>query len=162
VLNVIGLGRADDFGRISPTHVLFLGHIPRMGGLKRNPNMTTEEIGKELVSLSQQGKGLEAVDRLYDEKVVSIEAQGGDALPQRMEGIESVRGKNAWWYDNLEVHASTAAGPYCGHREDQFGAHFEMDVTFKPAGERQKLMEIALYTVKNDKIVEEEFWYHVG
>ena len=63
-----------------------------------------------------QGKGLEAVDTLYDEKVVSIDAQGSDELPQRMEGIQAVRGKSTWWYDNHEIHASSASGPYCGHR----------------------------------------------
>jgi hypothetical protein len=121
--------------------------------------MSTAEIGKQLVSLCQKGKGLEAVDALYDEKVVSIEAQGSDELPARMEGIAAIRGKNQWWYDNHEVHASTAVGPFCGHREDQFGAVFEMDVTFKPSGERSKLVEIALYTVADGKIVQEEFWY---
>jgi len=121
--------------------------------------VSTLEIGKELVALCQQGKGLEAVDRLYDEKIVSIEAQGSDELPARMEGIEAIRGKNSWWYDNHEVHASSAAGPFCGQQEDQFGALFEMDVTFKPSGERSKLTEIALYTVSGGKIVQEEFWY---
>lgn len=121
--------------------------------------MSTLEIGKELVALCQQGKGLEAVDRFYDEKIVSLEAQGSDELPARMEGLEAVRGKNSWWYDNHEVHASSASGPYCGQREDQFGALFEMDVTFKPSGERSKLTEIALYTVRDGKIVQEEFWY---
>ncbi len=121
--------------------------------------MSIAEIGKQLVSLCQEGKGLEAVDALYDEKIVSIEAQGSDELSARMEGIEAVRGKNSWWYDNHEVHASSASGPYCGHREDQFGAHFEMDVTFKPTGVRQKLVEIALYTVSDGKIVQEEFLY---
>jgi len=55
----------------------------------------------------------------------------------------------------------TTVGPYCSHREDQFGVHFEMDVTFKPTGVRQKLVESGLYTVSNDKIVQEEFWYLV-
>ena len=123
---------------------------------------STLEIGKQLVEYCQKQDGLGAVDALYDEKIVSIEAVDGDQLPQRMEGIEAVRGKNAWWYENHEIHAESAAGPYCGHREDQFAVHFEMDVTFKPTGERQQMTELGLYTVANDKIVEEEFWYAMG
>jgi len=123
--------------------------------------MSVAEIGAKLVALCQEGKGLEAVDALYDEKVVSIEAQDSPELPARMEGIEAIRGKNSWWYDNHEIHDSTASGPYCGHREDQFAVHFEMNVTFKPTGEKQQLIEVGLYTVANGKIVQEEFLYHV-
>ena len=120
---------------------------------------TALEIGKRLVALCQEGKGLEAVDALYDEKIISIEAQGSDQLPARMEGIEAIRGKNSWWYDNHEVHSSSALGPFCGQQEDRFAVFFEMDVTFKPSGERSKLVEVALYTISNAKIVQEEFWY---
>jgi len=120
------------------------------------------EIGKRLVALCRERKGLEAVDELYDEKVVSIEARGSEALPQRMEGIEAVRGKGEWWYDNHDIHSESAEGPFVGHRDDQFGAVFEMDVTHKPSGQRMQMREIALYTVANGKIVAEEFWYAVG
>ena len=120
------------------------------------------EIGKQLVALCQQGKGIEAVDALYDEKIVSIEGQEGDELPARMEGIQAVRGKNTWWYDNHEIHAEQVEGPFAGLRDDQFAARFELDVTFKPTGDRQKMVEVALYTVSNGKIVQEEFLYLQG
>ncbi len=120
------------------------------------------EIGRKLVELCNAGKGLDAVDTLYDQKVVSLEAQGTEALPARMEGIQAVRGKNAWWYDNHEVHRSTASGPFCGHRDDQFAVLFDLDVTNKPSGQRQQLTEVGLYTVARGKVVQEEFLYHVG
>ena len=118
-------------------------------------------IGKQLVGLCREGKGLEAIDNLYDEKIVSIEAQGTDEMPARTEGFQAVRGKSTWWYDNHEVHMSTATGPFCGHREDQFAVRFEMDVTFKPSGERTQMVEVGLYTLSNDKIIQEEFLYQV-
>ncbi len=120
------------------------------------------EVGTQLVKLCNEGKDSEAVEKFYDEKIVSIEAQGGDGLQQRLEGLEAVLGKHAWWYDNHEVHSSTAMGPFCGHRENQFAVVFELDATFKPTNERQKMTEIAIYTVADDKIVEEEFWYAMG
>jgi hypothetical protein len=119
--------------------------------------MSTIEIGKRLVALCKDGKALQAVDALYDEKIVSIEAEGSDELPAHMEGIEAIRGKNNWWYDNHDVHASNATGPFCGQSSEQFAVFFETEVTFKPTGERQKLNEVALYTVSNDKIVREDF-----
>jgi len=41
-------------------------------------------------------------------------------------------------------------------------AHYEFDVTFNDSGQRFKMEEVALYTVKDDKIVKEEFFYSMG
>jgi len=101
--------------------------------------MSVIEIGKKLVDLCNAGKGLEAVETLYDEKIVSIEGQGSDELPQRMEGIEAIKGKNTWWSENHQVHSAMAAGPYCG--------------------QKMRLVEVGLYTVADGKIVQEEFLY---
>ena len=120
--------------------------------------MSTIEIGEKLVSLCREGKGMDAIDTLYDEKIVSVEAEGSEELPARMEGLEAIRKKNQWWYENHDVHDSDAAGPFKGQNPDQFAVVFETEVTFKPTGERQTLSEVALFTVTNDKIVCEEFW----
>ena len=120
---------------------------------------SVSEIGKKLVALSNAGKGPEAVETLYDEKIVSIEPEANEAMPARMEGIEAIRGKNAWWYENHEVHSSVATGPFVGHRDDQFAVHFARDATFQESGERFQMTEVALYTVKGGKVVQEEFLY---
>jgi hypothetical protein len=122
----------------------------------------TLETGRKLVGLCQAGRGMEAVESLYDEKIVSIEAQGGEGFSQRTDGLEAVRAKNRWWYDNHEVHRSTAAGPFVGHRDDQFAVFFELDATRKTTGQRQQMREIGLYTVSNGKVVQEEFLYGAG
>jgi hypothetical protein len=124
--------------------------------------MSVIEIGSKLVNLCNEGKGLEAVDSLYGEDVVSIEGQGSDAIPARLEGFQNVRGKSVWWYDNHEVHAFTAAGPFVGHRDDQFVVQFDLDVTPKGTGERSQMREVGLYTVAGGKIVQEEFLYLMG
>lgn len=127
---------------------------------EKNSKECTRKIGQKLVALCNADKGMEALEQLYDEKIVSIEAEASEGLPAVMEGLEAVRGKSNWWYDNHEVHSSSAAGPYCGPHEDQFGVQFKMDVTFKPTGERTQMVEIGLYTVGSEgTIVKEEFWY---
>ena len=127
---------------------------PRKGSRHDDP-----EIGQELVRLSNAGQSLDAVDKLYGKNIVSIEGAGSDALPQRMEGFDTVRGKSVWWLDNHEIHTSSATGPFCGHRDDQFAVLFEMDVTNGPSGERSQLREVAIYTVDGGKIVQEEFLF---
>ena len=121
--------------------------------------MTAKEVGAKIVELSNANKGVEAVDTLYAPGIVSIEGQGTDEMPARMEGIDAIRGKNSWWYDNHEIHSAVATGPFCGLREDQFAIKFDLDVTFKPSGERSQMSEVALYTVSDGKVVQEEFLY---
>jgi hypothetical protein len=120
--------------------------------------MSAIEIGTRLVQLCNDGKDHQAVDELYDEKIVSIEGQGSDEMPARMEGIDAIRGKHAWWYDHHAVHSTKATGPFVGHRDDQFAVEFEMDVTPK-GGDRMQSREVAIFTVKDGKIVQEEFLY---
>ena len=83
-------------------------------------------------------------------------------MPARMEGIEAVKGKNQWWYDNHEVHSLVTTGPFIGHNPDQFIVEFEIDVTAKASGERSQMKEVGLYTAKDGKVVQEEFLYLMG
>jgi hypothetical protein len=121
-------------------------------------------VGKKLVSLCRDGKIMEAVETLYSPQIVSIEAvSGGPSMPARMEGLDAIKGKNDWWVKNHEVHSSKAEGPY--PHGDRFIVRFTYDVTAKAgpmAGKRLTLDEAALYTVKDGKITQEEFFYDMG
>src|SRR2546428_7978432 len=70
------------------------------------------EVGQKLVALCQQGKEMDAMETLYAPNIVSIEASGGPNMPQRMEGIQAVRGKAQWWTENHTVHSRKAEGPW--------------------------------------------------
>lgn len=120
-------------------------------------------IGKKLVELCNAGKNLEAVDTLYSPDIVSIEAMSSPAMPARTEGLEGIRAKNDWWINNHEIHSASAEGPW--PHGDRFIVRFKYDVTSKAgpmAGQRMTLDETALYTVKDDKIIQEEFFYSMG
>jgi hypothetical protein len=124
---------------------------------------TTLEVGKRLVALVNQGKPNEAMNTLYAPNIVSIEAHGNPQIPARMEGINAVRGKSEWWEKNHTVHSGLAEGPW--PHGDRFIVRFKFDVTAKSgpfAGKRMQLDEAALYTVKDGKIVHEEFFYAMG
>jgi ketosteroid isomerase-like protein len=124
---------------------------------------TTLEIGKKLVDLCKQGKAMEAITTLYSPNIVSIEAVSSPAMPARMEGLAAVKGKAEWWEKNHEVHKAEAEGPW--PHGDKFIVRFKYEVTAKAgpmAGKRMVMDEAALYTVKDGKISQEEFFYHMG
>lgn len=121
--------------------------------------MSAMEIGQRLVELCQQGKNMDAINELYADDVVSVEAtappEGGD---REMQGIDAIRGKNEWWIENHEIHDASVSGPY-PNGEDRFCAIFNFDVTNKPMDMRMQMNEVALFTIRDGKIAREEFFY---
>ncbi|MBA3496097.1 MAG: nuclear transport factor 2 family protein [Gemmatimonadales bacterium] len=118
----------------------------------------TATLAQELVTLCRAGRHLDAVETLYSPNIVSVESAGTEAMPAEMSGIDAIRGKQQWWAENFEVHDSKVNGPFLA--ENQFAVQFEFDTTFKPTGERSRMTEMALYTVKDGKIVHEHFFYN--
>jgi ketosteroid isomerase-like protein len=121
---------------------------------------STAAVAQELVGLCRQGRNLEAVNKLYSPKIVSIESSGSPEMPAEMSGLDAIRGKHQWWEENNQVHSMEVNGPYIG--EGQFAVQFTFDTTFKPTGQRNSMTEMALYTVKDGKIVREQFFYNPG
>lgn len=122
--------------------------------------MTTMEIAKKLVALCREGKNLEALQTLYAEDVVSVEALAMPGAQQEAKGLAAVKAKGEWWLANHEVHSASVTGPW-PHGE-RFVVGFQYEVTNKPSGKRMKMDEVGLYTVGNGKIVREEFFYDAG
>ena len=122
--------------------------------------MTTLEVGKKLVELCKQGKNHEAMETLYSPDIISVEAAAMATFPAEVRGREAVFAKGKWWGENHTVHSATTEGPW--PNGDRFAVRFVYDVTNKPSNQRFQLEEIALFTVKGDKIVREEFFYVTG
>ena len=114
--------------------------------------MDTKEVAQKVVGFVRKQAWYEALDSLYDDNIVSVEADPG--APETR-GKEGGRGKIDWWVDAMEVHSFKASEPFVGH--DRFVVQYDAEVTDKKTKERRKLSEVGVYTVKNGKIVREEF-----
>ena len=117
--------------------------------------MTTKEVAKAVVELVRKQAWYEALDTLYDDNIVSVEAYSMGGGSPETRGKEFVRGKVDWWVNSMETHSFDAHGPFVGH--DRFVVQYDADVTDKNSKERRKMSEVGVYTVKDGKIVREEF-----
>ncbi len=118
----------------------------------------TAAVAEELVSFCRAGRNMDAINTLYSPEIVSVESMGSEQMPREMKGIDAIRQKNKWWSDNNEVHSAEVDGPFVG--DGKFSVYYSFDTTFKPTGKRNRMEEVALYTVKDGKIVREQFFYN--
>ncbi|HEY1548787.1 MAG TPA: nuclear transport factor 2 family protein [Kofleriaceae bacterium] len=119
--------------------------------------MTAFEIGTKLVELIKAGKNEEAMKTLYAEDIISVEAGAPPGQSPEARGIAACIEKGNQFRARMEVHSHDATGPF--PNGDRFAVVLSNDVTPKAGGPRFSMTEIALYTVKGDKIVREEFFY---
>ena len=122
--------------------------------------MNTMEIARKLVELCRQGKNVEALDTLFAKDVISVEAVAMPGAQREAKGLAAVKAKGEWWLANHEVHSASVTGPW--PHGDRFVVGFQYDVTNKPSRKRMKMDEVGLYSVRNGKIVREEFFYDMG
>ena len=80
--------------------------------------------------------------------------------PARLEGLDAIVKKSQEFAANSTIHSSSCEGPW--PHGDRFIVTFSIDLTAKHgpmAGQRTQMKEAALFTVKNGKITQEEFFY---
>jgi ketosteroid isomerase-like protein len=118
--------------------------------------MTTQDIANRFNELAQTGQWDKVQEELYADDAVSIEPENSPGL-KTVKGLEAIREKGQQFGQMVEeMH-----GGY-SHEPQVAGSHFSvamgMDVTMKGMG-RVKMDEIAVYQVKDGKIVKEQFFY---
>ena len=65
--------------------------------------------------------------------------------------------KSKVWHNNT-IHSEKVIGPYF-NGPDQCAVHITVEVAQKATGRRVVLEEVGVYTVKDDKITREQFFY---
>ena len=118
--------------------------------------MTTQQIADRLVELCRQGQFETAQKELFAQDAVSKEAYASPAFAKETKGLEGILEKGKKWesmvkdYHGLDVSQPLVAG-------NSFACTMHMDVTMKEQG-RMDMTELCVYTVKDGKIVSEEFF----
>jgi hypothetical protein len=119
--------------------------------------MSVQSVGEKFVELCRQGKNFDVMHSMYAPDIVSVEGDGAATV-----GQAAVIRKSEKWVEVNTFHGETVRGPFfSGGTETagQFAVYFTLDITRKATGERVTLEEVGLYTVKNDRITREQFYY---
>lgn len=121
--------------------------------------MTTQQIAEQYVSLFRQGKAGEIQNTMYHQEVVCREPEHAAVMgiPTLTEGLEAVQAKSKARQATIaEVHSFYCSEPLvnCSY----FSVAMGRELTFKN-GQRLKADEIAIFGVKDDKIISETFFY---
>lgn len=113
---------------------------------------TPAEVGASLVDMFNRGLLKEIEQIWWSPSITSIEGMG-----QAWDGKRAVDGKNEWWLQTNRMIRGTAEGPYVG--ATGFAVKFHLEVEEITTGQLIVMDEIGVYTVKDGKIVQEEFMY---
>ena len=120
--------------------------------------MTTKEIALRLAELCRQGQYESAQRELYSQEAESIEPPQAPGL-QSVKGLDAIIQKGHQFQSMVEaVHSSTVSEPVIAG--DNFSVAASLDITLKGMG-RMPMDEIAVYEVKDGKVVKEQFFYKV-
>lgn len=116
--------------------------------------MTLQEVAARLVELCRAGDMDTAHSELYSPDIKSYEPEGWGA--RETIGMTAKLEKSKAWQDSIaEFHSSTMSDPIFAN--DTFACSSSFEVTMKD-GTRMNMMEINVYSVKDGKIVREEFF----
>jgi hypothetical protein len=118
--------------------------------------MTTKEIAERVVALNRTGYYKNIYNEFYTDETVSIENWGER---EEYKGIAAIQVKAEKFESTVEaMHDMQVSEPLIADKS--FAVTFYMDVTFNAASGmpgRMQMTELAVYTVRDGKIVKEEF-----
>jgi len=118
--------------------------------------MTTQDVANRLHQLFNEGKWNEAQEELFSEDAESVEPPKAQGM-QSVKGLDAIKKKGEQFNQMVEeMHGGYVSEPVVAGNHIAFG--MGIDATYKGMG-RQKMDEIALYEVKDGKIVKEQFFY---
>src|SRR5688572_23411404 len=117
---------------------------------------TTQEVADRFNELAGKGDWSRIQDELYADNAVSIEPPQSQGL-QTVEGKDAIKKKGEQFQEMTEErHGGYSNEPIVAG--NFFAVAMGMDATMKGMG-RMKMDEIAVYEVKDGKIVKEQFFF---
>jgi hypothetical protein len=112
------------------------------------------EVATRMTAMLRAGQMHEVEDQWLAPGIESVEGVGASMA---WTGKKAVLAKYRGWEADHEIHEMKLEGPWVG--ATGFAVKYWIDVTQKSTGQRSTMEEIAVYTVRNGKVVREEFHF---
>jgi hypothetical protein len=122
--------------------------------VKTGPGATPLAIAKEFAALIRAGKSDEVEKKWLAPGIESVEGVGASLA---WTGKKAVLAKYRGWEADHEIHSMKLEGPWVG--ATGFALRFQLEATQLSTGNRVEMEEVAVYTVRNGKVVREEFHF---
>ena len=120
--------------------------------------MSVRTVADQFMDLCSQGKHFEFMRARYAPEMVSVEGDG-----REFRGKDEVIHKSEVFQGNNTIHSQDLRGPFFMGDADadsgRFGVYTSIEFSPKSGGPHQTHEEVGLYTVKNDVVTREEFFY---
>lgn len=120
--------------------------------------MSVRTVAAKYIELCSQGKHFEFMRKFYAPEIVSVEGDGKEYV-----GKEPVIRKSEVFQGTNSIHSQDLRGPFfCGDANassGRFAVYASIEFSPKAGGKSVKHEEAGLYTVKNDLVTREEFFY---
>lgn len=121
--------------------------------------MSIEAVAGKFMELCKEGKHFEVMRTMYVPEMVSVEGDGKETA-----GKDAVIRKSEVFQGNNAITGQDLRGPFfCGDAKansGKFAVYSSITFTPKSGSKQQTHDEVGLYTVKNDMITREEFFYN--
>jgi len=118
--------------------------------------MPTEAIANRLAELCSKGEYETAQNELYADDAISIEPHGTPDFEKETRGLSAIKAKGKKWESMVEEsHGIKVSKPLVA--ANSFAVTMSMDLTMKGQG-RMSMTELCVYTVKDGKVVSEQFF----
>jgi hypothetical protein len=118
--------------------------------------MSTKDIANRLAELCSKGDFEAAQNELFSDDCVSIEPHGTPDFEKETKGLAAIKAKGKKWDSMVEEnHGGKVSPPLVAG--NSFAVTMSMDIKMK-GRDRMSMTELCVYTVKDGKIVSEQFF----
>ena len=120
--------------------------------------MSVRTVAAKFMDLCSRGKHFEFMHTFYAPEMISVEGNGVETV-----GKPAVIRKSEIFQGNNTIESQDLRGPFFSGDADapsgRFAVYTSIEFTPKAGGPRTKHEEVGLYSVKNDIVTREEFFY---
>lgn len=120
--------------------------------------MSVKTVAERFMELCSHGKHFEFMHTMYAPDIVSVEGDGKETA-----GKDAVIRKSEVFQGTNAIHSQDLRGPFFSGDADansgRFAVYTSIDYSPKAGGKRATHEEVGLYTVTNDTVMREEFFY---